>query len=80
MEDLQEEIKKLVDDGGRIGEDQANMVKVAACLLAAKVSCRTGEEDGSPFAFRFAYHLPFGGMSTAWQKTRNNGNVTVDCV
>ena len=35
MEDLQEEIQKLVDDGGRIDEDQANMVKVAACFLAA---------------------------------------------
>jgi len=41
MEDLQEEIQKLVHDGGRIDEDQANMVKVAACFLATKVSCRT---------------------------------------
>ena len=27
MEDLQEEIRKLVNDGGQIDEDQANMVK-----------------------------------------------------
>ena len=81
MEDLQEEIQKLVDDGGRIDEDQANMVKVAACFLATKVSCRTllkrdvklqltnscrtGEADGSLFAFRFTFPFPFGGMSTA---------------
>jgi len=65
MEDLQEEIQKLVDDGGRIDEDQANIVKVAACLLAAKVSCRTGDADGFLFAFRFTFPLPFGGMSTA---------------
>jgi len=32
---LQEEIYKLVDDGTRLDEDQANMVTVAACLLAA---------------------------------------------
>ena len=35
MEDLQEELQKLVDDGPRLDEDQAKMVKVAACLLAA---------------------------------------------
>jgi len=35
MEDLQEEIHKLVDDGARLDEDQANMVTVAVCLLAA---------------------------------------------
>jgi len=35
MEDLQEEIHKLVDDGARLYEVQANMVTVAACLLAA---------------------------------------------
>jgi len=33
-EDLQEELQKLVDDDSRL-EDQAKMVKVAACLLAA---------------------------------------------
>ena len=37
MEDLQEETQKLVDDGGGIDENQANMAKVAACLLAANV-------------------------------------------
>ena len=30
-----------------------------------EVSCRTGEADGYPFAFRFTFPLPFGGMSTA---------------
>jgi len=35
MEDLQEELQKLVDDGPRLDEDQAKMVKVVACLLAA---------------------------------------------
>jgi len=35
MEDLQEELQKLVDYGRRLDEDQAKMVKVAACLLAA---------------------------------------------
>ena len=39
MEDLQEEIHKLVDDGARlIDEDQSNYrVTVAACLIAATV-------------------------------------------
>ena len=35
MEDVQEELQKLVDDGPQLDEDQAKMVKVAACLLAA---------------------------------------------
>ena len=35
MEDLQEELQKLVDDGPRLDGEQAKMVKVAACLLAA---------------------------------------------
>jgi len=35
MEDLQEKLQKLVDDGPRLDEDQAKMVKVVACLLAA---------------------------------------------
>jgi len=35
MEDLQEELQKLVDDGPRLDEDQTKMVTVAACLLAA---------------------------------------------
>ena len=35
MEDLQEELQKLVYDGPRLDEDQVKMMKVAACLLAA---------------------------------------------
>ena len=35
VQDLQEELQKLVDNGPRLDEDQANVLKVAACLLAA---------------------------------------------
>ena len=40
MEDLQEELQKLVDDGPRLDEDQAKVVKVAACLLSRHTAFR----------------------------------------